>query len=324
MTPDISLIIPLLNEQDNIERLVSALNTYLASLQGLKVEVLFVDDGSTDHSVERLKNAKHQAYTAQIIKLSKNFGSHAALRAGILQAAGQHVTFLPADLQDPLTLIEHLYHKSQEGYDIVWAARKEIAVGLIERLFSKAYAGLMQKFVARTFPSNGFDIVMFNAKVKQELNQNIEANSSIFLQILTLGFRGTSISYNKQARTAGKSKWTLAKKVKLFIDSFVAFSYVPIRWVSLAGIGLMIFGSLWAVYIIGRTILFRDLNPGWPALISVLMMGFGLTNISLGIIAEYLWRTLDASRKRKVFIIDEIVDLSANVGENTVYDTSGV
>ena len=317
MTPDIALIIPFLNEQENIERLVSELNTYLASVKGLIVEVLFVDDGSTDQSVALLKNAKHHAYTAKIIQLSKNFGSHAALRAGILQATGQYVTFLPADLQDPLTLIERLYHKSQEGYDIVWAARKEVAVGLLERLFSKAYASLMRKFVTRNYPLNGFDIVMFNAKVKQELNQDIEANSSIFLQILTLGFRCASISYDKQVRAAGKSKWTLAKKVKLFIDSFVAFSYAPIRWVSLAGIVLAGIGALWAFYLVLRAIFFRDLSPGWPALISVLMMGFGLTNISLGIIAEYLWRTLDASRKRKVFIIDQIIDLSANTSEST-------
>jgi glycosyltransferase involved in cell wall biosynthesis len=309
MSPDISLIIPFLNEQDNIERLVSALNTYFARFTNLHVEVLFVDDGSTDQSVEWIKNDRHQAYTAKIIKLSKNFGSHAALRAGIFHANGQYVTFLPADLQDPLDLIERLYQKSQEGYDIVWAARQDVAVGLIERLFSKVYASLMRKFVTRNYPLNGFDIVMFNDKVKQELNQDLEANSSIFLQILTLGFRCASISYDKQARAVGKSKWTLAKKVKLFIDSFVAFSYAPIRLVSLAGIVLSVLGACWACYIVIRALALRDLNPGWPFLISVLMMGFGLTNISLGIIAEYLWRTLDASRKRKVFIIDDIIDL---------------
>lgn len=148
----------------------------------------------------------------------------------------------------------------------------------------------------------------FNEKVKQELNQNIEANSSVFLQILTLGFKCASILYDKQARKIGKSKWTVAKKVKLFIDSFVAFSYTPIRLVSLTGIILAGVGFLWALYVVGRTVFFKDLNPGWPTLIAVLMIGFGLTNISLGIIAEYLWRTLDASRKRKVFIIDEIIE----------------
>jgi dolichol-phosphate mannosyltransferase len=208
-------------------------------------------------------------------------------------------------------LIEKLYRKSLEGYDIVWAARRQVDISRGERLFSNLYSRLIRKFAVSTYPENGFDVVMFNGKVRKQLNQNIEANSSLFLQILTLGFKSTSISYDKQARKAGKSKWTLSKKIKLFVDSFVAFSYMPIRLVSLAGITLAFLGFLWALYIVGRTILFKDLNPGWPMLMSVLMMGFGLTNISLGIIAEYLWRTLDASRKRKVFIVDEIIDIAS-------------
>ncbi|MBN2301297.1 MAG: glycosyltransferase [Lentisphaerae bacterium] len=309
MKPDISLIIPFFNEQENITRLVTQLNSYCASLQGVMIEVLFIDDGSSDHSLECLKTIEHTSYDARIIKFSQNYGSHAALRAGILHAKGAYTTFLSADLQDPITLIEKLYRKSLEGYDIVWAARKQVDVPFGEKVFSTLYSGLIRRFAVHTYPENGFDVVMFNEKVKAELNDDVEANSSLFLQILTLGFKSASISYDKQARTVGKSKWTFGKKVKLFIDSFVAFSYMPIRVVSLMGILLAGIGFLWATYVIMRTILFRDLNPGWPTLIAVLMMGFGLTNISLGIIAEYLWRTLAAVRKRKVFILDEIIDL---------------
>ena len=310
MTPDISLIIPFLNEEENISVLVAALNRYISTLDGLQLEVLFVDDGSTDASVAMLRQASHEAYHAKVISLSKNYGSHAALRAGILHAEGQRITFLPADLQDPPELIEQLYKEAEQGYDIVWAAREQVDTGPFERRFSSVYAWLMRKFAMPNYPRKGFDVVMFNQKVQRELNQDIEANSSIFLQILGLGFCGSSISYRKQARQIGKSKWTLSKKIKLLIDSFVAFSYAPIRFVSLAGMSLALLGFLWALYIIFRYFVFRDLNPGWPALVSILMMGFGLTNISLGIIAEYLWRTLDVSRKRKVFIVDEILELS--------------
>jgi dolichol-phosphate mannosyltransferase len=138
------------------------------------------------------------------------------------------------------------------------------------------------------------------------VNKNVEANSSIFLQILGLGFRQESISYKKRERQTGVSKWTLSKKIKLFIDSFVAFSYAPIRFVTIVGIIFFIVGMIWTLYIVIRKIFFQDLAAGWPALMSILMIGFGITNISLGIIAEYLWRTLDASRKRQVYIIDEI------------------
>jgi dolichol-phosphate mannosyltransferase len=97
--------------------------------------------------------------------------------------------------------------------------------------------------------------------------------------------------------------------MKLFIDSFVAFSFAPIRLVSMVGIGFFIVGIAWTIYIILRKLIFNDLAAGWPALMSILMVGFGITNISLGIIAEYLWRTLDASRKRPLFIIDEVIEL---------------
>jgi dolichol-phosphate mannosyltransferase len=117
------------------------------------------------------------------------------------------------------------------------------------------------------------------------------------------------VEYQKVARSAGTSKWTLPKKIKLVIDSFVAFSFAPIRLVSLLGILFLIGGMCWTAYIIYRKLVHNDLAAGWPALMSILMIGFGITNISLGIISEYLWRTLDASRRRPVYVIDEVVDI---------------
>jgi dolichol-phosphate mannosyltransferase len=244
--------------------------------------------------------------------LSKNFGSHAALRAGILNATGDFICFMYADLQDPLELIDRLYENLTKLNDIVWATREATNNGLVEKSFSSMYAYLMKKYAVKSFPDKGFDIVMFNKKVQQQLNNNIEANSSIFLQILTLGYKQTSIYYQKQERKKGKSKWTLSKKIKLFIDSFVAFSYAPIRFVTVVGILLFIIGFLFSAYLIIRRLVANDLASGWPLLGSLICLGFGITNISLGIIAEYLWRTLDASRKRPVFVIDQIIDLKNN------------
>ena len=127
------------------------------------------------------------------------------------------------------------------------------------------YAYLMKKFAFSNFPEKGFDIVMFNKKVAAQVKTNVEANSSIFLQILGMGFRQTSISYKKRERKTGVSKWTMSKKIKLFIDSFVAFSYAPIRMVTLIGISMFILGSLWTAYIIIRKLVFHDLASGWPA-----------------------------------------------------------
>jgi dolichol-phosphate mannosyltransferase len=306
----VTVIIPIFNEYEGIPYLVDSLNQFFGQHSDLNAEVIFVNDGSRDNSVERLKSMEHKTYKAKVISFSRNFGSHAALRAGISHASGDYICFNYADLQDPLELVIRMKELMEQGNDIIWAQRESTKVPWGEKMFSKFYAYLMKKFAMKNFPEKGFDIVMFNKKVAAEVNKNVEANSSIFLQILGLGFRQTSISYKKRERQTGVSKWTLSKKIKLFIDSFVAFSYAPIRFVTIIGISFFIIGALWAVYIIVRKIVFNDLAAGWPATLSVLMIGFGVTNISLGIIAEYLWRTLDASRKRQVFIIDEIKELN--------------
>jgi polyisoprenyl-phosphate glycosyltransferase len=307
--PFISLVIPIYNEYEGIPYLVETLSQFFGENKDLRPEVIFVNDGSKDGSVERLSEMQHKNYKAKIISLSRNFGSHAALRAGISLASGEFVCFNYADLQDPLELILRMEEKTREGNEIIWAHRESTKVSWGEKTFSSAYAYLMKKFAFSNFPEKGFDIVMFNRKVADQVRNNVEANSSIFLQILGMGYRQASISYKKRERKTGVSKWTLSKKIKLFIDSFVAFSYAPIRLVTIVGIAMFVFGVLWTLYIVLRTLIFHNLATGWPALVSILMIGFGITNISLGIIAEYLWRTLDASRKRPVFIIDKIVEL---------------
>ncbi len=307
--PDITIIIPFLNEEDNVPNLGAGLLNFIESNKDILFEIVLVNDGSTDHSVEAIRQTRFPAAT-KLISFSQNFGSHAALRAGILHARGAYITFLYADLQDPVENIVNMFQKAKDGNDIVWANRADTKNSFFERQFSKLYSRLMRNYVNRKYPSKGFDVVMFNNKVKEAVNKNIENNSSVFLQILNMGFKQDFIEYQKLPRKAGKSKWTIAKKIKLLIDSFVAFSYAPIRLVSMIGILFFIGGILWTSYIVFRKLVFNDLAAGWPALISILMIGFGITNISLGIIAEYLWRTLDASRKRPVFIIDEIIELN--------------
>lgn len=307
----VSVIIPVFNEQENINYLVAELNAFFGSQKRFSAEVIFVDDGSRDKTFSSLKQASHETYSCKIISFSRNFGSHAALRAGIQQAQGDYITFMYADLQDPLTLVERLYEEMLRAeVEICWAFRSATEVSTSERLFSSAYAALMRRYAVPNFPRKGFDVVMFSKKVKAYLDEHIENNSSVFIQILSLGFKQAGITYQKRARLVGKSKWTVSKKIKLLIDSFVAFSFAPIRLVSFVGILFFFAGLLWSGYIIFRKLLFDDLETGWPALLSILMVGFGITNISLGIIAEYLWRTLDASRKRPVFVIDEVVELN--------------
>lgn len=318
MKLDVSIVIPLFNEAENIQPLLAALSNFFKG-NNLACEVIFVDDGSTDDSFDRIVMFTPQHFKVKIIRLSRNYGSHAALRAGIKYAKGDFVTFTYADLQDPLMLISQLYNSCQAGHDIAWAVRETKEKRKIENFLSEGYAWLMRQFVSPLYPQNGFDVVMFSSKVQKMLNTYLEANSSIFLQILTLGFKQEFINYTKQSRQRGRSKWTAGKKIKLLIDSFVAFSYAPIRMVTLVGSGMFVLGVLWTLYIIVRKWLVNDLEAGWPALISILMIGFGITNISLGIIAEYLWRTLDASRKRPVYVVDKIIELPISEVKNELF-----
>jgi glycosyltransferase involved in cell wall biosynthesis len=304
---NLSILIPFLNEVDNIARLTSTIDNF-CSTWDINVEVLYIDDGSTDNSIELLQKQEHNFYQCKIIKLSKNFGSHAALKAGIEHAKGQYLSFMYADLQDPIELQKTMYEKIIGGQvDIVWGTRQETKNSFFETAFSRFYSLLMKNHVNSNYPEKGFDVTLFNRKVQLELNRNIESNSSIFLQILNLGFSQATINYKKDQRKNGKSKWTFSKKVKLFIDSFVAFSYFPIKMVTLAGITFFALGIFWTLYIVSRAIIIDDLDTGWPALISILMIGFGVTNIGIGILAEYLWRTLDASQNRPVYVIDQVI-----------------
>ena len=173
----------------------------------------------------------------------------------------------------------------------------------------------MRKYAVKEFESGGINSIMMNQKMLDALNQNIESNSSIVLQILSYGYKHITISLEYHARSGGKSKWTLSKKIKLFIDSFVAFSFTPIRLVSLTGIVMFLIGCIiGAVAIINKLV--NPLVPiGYSTIASILALGFGITNISLGIIAEYLWRTYDAARKRPVFLISDVIDVISENNE---------
>lgn len=307
---DVSIIIPFLNEEENLGELVAQLNQY-AQQQHFSIDAVFVDDGSTDSCGQVLRTVNSPNVPLKLIRFSKNYGSHAAIRAGINYAEGSYTMFFSADMQEPFSMIGEMYAKACEGYDIIAARKAEVETGLSERLFSGVYTSLIRRFAVRDYPPGGANNFMFNEKVRRYLCENVEANSSIHMQIINMGFRRAIIDVSLNKRHKGKSKWTFSKKIKLFIDSFLAFSYAPIRAISMLGIVLFIAGFLYALWIIlAKLTGIVEFDVGFPTLISVSLLGFGLTNFSLGIVAEYLWRTLDAARSRPAFIIDSVEILS--------------
>ncbi len=305
-----SIIVPFLNEEEGIHLFCEKIDEYAGRVD-FDLEIIFVDDGSTDRSVEMLKEYEFKnIISSKIVRLSKNYGSHAAIRAGLTKAGYDICTWLGSDLQEPFELLEQSYKMIvQDSCDAVYVEKKSVEVSFFNRLFSKIYSGLMRRFAVKSYSSSGISTIVFNRKIKDHLNGNIEANSSIMLQIMNAGFRYQLISLEYGKRAAGSSKWTLSKKIKLFIDSFVAFSFMPVRLISIMGILIFMTGILFGII----SIVLKCTDPGRLVgiyvLICVFGLGFGITNISLGIIAEYLWRAYDAARKRPVFIISDVVDL---------------
>jgi len=312
--PDVSLVIPFFNEEENLGELIKQLNEYARS-QTFSIEVVLVNDGSTDSSVDMIRGAV-SAIPVKLVCLSKNFGSHAAIRAGLTQASGSYTMFFSADLQEPVSMIGQMYAKACEGYDVVIARKASVQTSVIERLFSGISTFLFGKIALMDYPKGGANNFLFIAKVRECICSNIENNSSILMQIVNMGFKRAIIDVSLAKRHKGKSKWTFWGKVKLFIDSFIAFSYAPIRAISILGIVLFISGILYAIWILIVSLTgYIEFNAGFPTLISVLLLGFGLTNFSIGIVAEYIWRTLDAARGRPVFIIDTVEMLSSGGDE---------
>lgn len=305
---DISIIIPFLNEEENLPLLFEKLEESFSKVKE-KIQVIFVDDGSTDQSLELLKAYKPANFSKKIIKLSKNYGSHAAIRSGLLYCDGDFSTFLSADLQeDPVNISDFYRYCVNSSADVAILYREENKSTLFEKVFSKIYVKLVRLLVASNFPDKNITNFIISNKVRQILNNNIMSNSSIFLQIFSLGFKQVFIPYEQFARHHGKSKWTFSKKVKLFVDSFVSFSYTPLRFITIAGFTFFILGVLYLLFILANYLLAEKQQTGWPSIISVILIGFGFTNISLGVISEYLWRIFDNSKKSPVFIVEEVYE----------------
>lgn len=305
----ISVIVPFLNEEAGILKFCDAIDEYAEKLD-FSLELIFVDDGSTDSSVKILKQYNFQNIKqVKLVEFSKNFGSHAAIRAGLQCASYEISTWLGSDLQEPLELLEMSYKKICEGYNAVYIEKKSIKVSKANRMFSRIYSWMMRKYAVESYCSGGISTIVFDVKVRKYLNENMEANSSIMLQTMDAGFKSTVLSMDFRERSAGVSKWTLSKKIKLFIDSFVAFSFAPIRLVSIVGVLIFCIGVIIGISTIINKLINPNVPSGYSTLASIMALGFGVTNISLGIIAEYLWRTYDAARKRPVFIISDVTSI---------------
>lgn len=311
--PLISFIIPVYNEEENLPILCQRLQDFAKNSE-YDFEFIFIDDGSEDNSFPILKGLSAKEARIKIIKFSRNFGSHAACLAGLMYSKGDACTFISADLQDPPELIQRMIDEWKKGYEVVIGVREWEGKSL--RLFPRIYWKLVKKFALKSMPESGTDVFLIDKKVVDAVTSMKEKNTSIFGLILWSGFKQTVITYKKGQRHKGVSKWTFGKKIKLFIDTFVSFSYSPIRVISLVGIVFALAGFFYAIFIIFNRLFLAVPVEGWASLMVVLLVVSGVQLIMLGILGEYLWRNFDESRKRPIFIIDKTVGFSErkNIG----------
>lgn len=268
-------------------------------------ELIFVDDGSQDQSFEILKKLSVTDLKIKIIKLSRNFGSHAAILAGLNACTGDCAVMKTADLQEPSDILLQMYDKWKQGNNVVLAIRTDRHDHVISKFFSNFYYWLMRRFVLKTMPKGGFDCFLIDRKVIEVIRLMDEKNTSLMGQILWAGFKSDAVYYTRLKRTKGKSRWTIQKKIKLVIDSVLSFTYLPIRFMSVIGLTIFISSLFWSAYIIYQRVYGGIQLEGWTTLMVFNLFSSGLVLLMLGIIGEYLWRNFDATRSRPVYIIEE-------------------
>ncbi len=307
----LSFVIPVFRNGGSIIPTYEKVSALTASL-GLDDEFIFVNDGSDDHSMDDLMRL-HGAYgNVKVISFSRNFGQVPAMIAGLKEVTGDGVILMSADLQEPIDLIAGMIEKWQSGNEIVICHRIDREDSFVANTASAVFYKMM-KYANPKMPKGGFDFMLVGKNALAALNQIEERNRFIQGDILWLGFSTAFIPYKRLKRTIGKSQWTLAKKLKYFIDGLINSSYIPIRLMSLLGIVISFLGFLYALLIIYNRLMNNTPFNGWaPIMIAILIIG-GLIMLMLGIIGEYVWRTYDETRKRPVYIIKDKFDRNEKV-----------
>ncbi|MCX6844870.1 MAG: glycosyltransferase family 2 protein [candidate division WOR-3 bacterium] len=314
--PVISVVTPAFNEESCLpllyDRLCAVFDASSSARSGVgrcNWEWVVVDDHSRDQSFSVVSGIARRDARARCLRLARNSGSHTAVLCGMHHARGDCAVVMAADLQDPPETIPLLIDKWKAGADVVWAVREErLGESRQTLLFARLYYWLMRRVVGlQSIPEHGADFFLIDRKVIDAVGRFTETNTSIMALLNWMGFKQDSVSYVKQGRTHGRSGWTLAKKVKLLLDSVTSFSFLPIRIMSFAGFCLALLGFLYALVVIVNAILRRPVQ-GYPSLmVAVLVIG-GMQMLMMGVLGEYLWRTLDESRRRPRFLIEETTE----------------
>lgn len=301
----LSIIVPVYYNEDTLMDLYKDMKAKILGELG-DYEIIFVDDGSGDGSWRVMNDIRNLDGNVRLVKLSRNFGEHAALLAGLSVCTGDCAVTKQADLQEDSTLILEMYERWKQGNKVVLAVRRSRDESKVKVFFANMYYSLVRKFVNKNMPAGGCDCYLIDRKVIEVLERLDEKNSSLTLQVLWAGFQTDMVYFDRKDREKGVSRWTFAKKFKLVLDSMMSFSYMPIRLMTYVGILFDLLAVVMFIAVIVEYFTVGTPIAGWSSLMCVVLCSSGLILLMMGVLGEYVWRTLDAARTRPPFIIDEV------------------
>jgi len=320
-----SVVVPVYRNESSLPDLLNSLEDLNRSMDG-QFEAVLVVDGSPDRCGELLAEELPRAgFDSQLLILSRNYGSFAAIRAGLARARGDFMAVMAADLQEPPELILEIRTLLLSGrFDVVVGRRAGRKDPLLERLASAIFWGLYRRFVQPQVPKGGVDIFGCSSEFRDHLLRLVERNSTLVGLVFWLGFRRGGVSYSRRARTSGRSGWSLTRRIRYLLDSTFAFSDLPIRFLS--GVGLL---GIVASVVLGLVVLVARITgqipvPGYAATILAVMFFGGLNALGIGIVGEYVWRAFENTKGRPEFVVaNHLVYSPADSGRNLSPESVG-
>ena len=302
---DISVIIPIHNEEGNLIALHQRLTEVMQKMPGI-YELLFVNDGSTDRSLVMIRELAQKDAHVRYIDLSRNFGHQIAVSAGLDHCIGEAVVIIDADLQDPPELIADLYQRHKEGFEVVYARRRSRkGESALKKWTAKLFYRILRRLTNIDIPVDTGDFRIMDRKVVAVLKQMPEQNKFLRGQISWAGFRQTFVEYDRDERLSGKTSYTYAKMIRFALDGITAFSEAPLRFITMAGFFVSFVAFLLIIYAMLSYFFSPGYQAGWASqMISMLFIG-GIQLIGIGIIGEYLARIGANVRQRPLYVVAE-------------------